>query len=84
MENKMTWNEIKRNFPDEWVAVVDYKQSGATGIDGLVATHAPEKKVFYEAMKQVREQYSDVAVRYTGKRIKNAEIPLLWQITNSR
>lgn len=79
----MQWEKIKKEYPNEWVAVVDYKQSGATGVDGLVATHAPEKKAFYEAMRKVREQYHDVAVRYTGKRIKNAEIPLLWQITRS-
>lgn len=83
MQATMTWEEIKQTFPDEWVAVVEYQPSGAIGVDGLVATHAPKKKAFYQAMKKVREKYKDVAVLYTGKLIQNPEIPLLWQITHS-
>ena len=84
MANQMTWDEIKATYPDEWVAVVEYEQNGAIGVNGVIAAHASDKETFYEQeMKKVRESYTDVAVRYTGQMIKNPEIPLLWQITDS-
>lgn len=83
MQGAMAWDEIKKQFPNEWVAVVQYEQNGAIGVNGVVATHSPERKTFYVAMRNVRMKHKDVAVRYTGKLIKNTEMPLLWQITHT-
>lgn len=75
MGRKMTWEEIRKSFPNEWVAIVDYGQSGAIGISGTVAAHAAEKEAFYQRMKAVRKLHNDIAVRYTGKLVNNPEIP---------
>jgi len=38
----MTWSEICRAYPDEWVAVVDYKREGPVEVSGIVVGHAGE------------------------------------------
>jgi hypothetical protein len=84
MGEKMTWEEIKKNFPNEWVAVVNYTSNSATGgVDGEVVFHSNNKDKFYEKAKDVIVKYHGMAMRYTGERIKNAETPLLWQITHT-
>ncbi len=81
MGEKMTWSEMVRAFPDEWVALVDYKQTGAVEIEGEVVTHGPDRKEFHETVRKLLPEYGDMALRYTGELIKNPETPLLWQIT---
>lgn len=82
MPEKMTWEEIKQNFPDEWVAVVDYQRTSAIGVAGTIVTHNSSKKAFHEKVRELMPIYHHIAVRFTGQLIKNPEIPLLWQITN--
>ena len=84
MEQKMTWEEIKRNYPDEWVAVVDYTPSGAIGVEGIVKVHARERKSLYKQVKSVRKNYKDITFLYTGQLIKNPDVPLLWQISRTK
>ncbi|MDP2599867.1 MAG: hypothetical protein Q8P84_03925 [Deltaproteobacteria bacterium] len=79
----MEWEEIKNNFPDEWIAVAEYRRTGAIGVNGTVIAHNPDKKTFHKAVKNLMPQYHNIAVRYTGKLIKNPEIPLLWQILDT-
>ena len=83
MEQKMTWEEMLGAYPNEWVAVANYEHTGALEVSGLVIAHHSSKKPFYERVRQLRPQYHDIAVRYTGQLIKNPEIPLLWQITHT-
>ena len=83
MENKMSWNEIKKSFPNEWIAVVDYERTSAIGVQGTIITHNHDKKIFHELVKNLMPQYGKIAVRYTGQLIKNPEVPLLWQISNT-
>ena len=82
MEQKMSWEEILKNYPDEWVALVDYEEKGAIEIFGAVIGHHADKKTFHEKVRELMPQYRNIAVRYTGTLIKNPEIPLLWQITH--
>lgn len=70
-------------YPDEWVALADYKEDGAISIIGTVITHNPDKKAFHEKVRELMPQYRNIAVRYTGPLVKNPEIPLLWQITHT-
>ena len=83
MGQKMTWKEIKETFPDEWVAVVNYTSDEVGDVDGEVITHSTDKDAFYGELKSIVPKYHAVAVKYTGERIKNAEVPLLWQISRT-
>lgn len=83
MGQKMTWEEMKKTFPDEWIAVVNYVSNDCGDVDGEVVAHSNNKDAFYQDLNSLVSRYHDVAMRYTGERIKNAEIPLLWQISRT-
>lgn len=83
MGQKMTWDEIKDQFPNEWVALVNYERTSAIGVKGTLIVHNSNKKEFHITLRTLLPAYRDVAVRYTGQLIKNPEIPLLWQIMNT-
>jgi hypothetical protein len=83
MAQKMTWEEMKETFPDEWVALADYEMDGAVDITGTVVAHGPDRKSFHEKVRELLPEYQDMAIRYTGELVKNPEIPLLWQITRT-
>jgi hypothetical protein len=83
MGQKMTWEEMKRVFPDEWVALVNYNSNTSGNIDGEVIFHLQDKSAFYKHIGEILPQYDGIAIRYTGELIKNAEIPLLWQISHT-
>jgi hypothetical protein len=84
MEEKMNWEEMVKNYPDEWIALADYAEQGAVDITGTVLTHNANKKTLYKKVRELMPKYRDIAVRYTGEHlIKNPEIPLLWQITHT-
>lgn len=86
MPSRLTWQEVQKIYPDEWVAFVDYvasSPSAPTGIDGVVVAHHPERGEFHAMVKTLFPRYGDLALRFTGPRVKNPEIPLLWQITRT-
>ncbi|MFH0799502.1 MAG: hypothetical protein V2A66_04895 [Pseudomonadota bacterium] len=83
MGQKMTWEEMKKAFPDEWIAVVNYTSNEAGDVDGDVVYHSNNKDDFYRDLEKLVKKYGDVAMEYTGERIKNPEIPLLWQISHT-
>lgn len=83
MGQRMTWEEMKKAYPDEWVAVVDYTTGDGGGFEGDVVYHADNKDVFCDELKKLIAQHGDVAMEFTGDRIKNPETPLLWQISHT-
>ena len=83
MGQRMTWEEMKKRYPDEWVALSDYRETGAIEVTGIIIAHNPDKKTFHKTIRKLMPKYRDIAVRYTGKLINNPEIPLLWQITHT-
>lgn len=80
MNQKMTWEEVKRTYPDEWVALTDYHTYNGTDVDGTVVVHHPERKQFHALLKALPPRSEGFSIRYTGQRIKNPDLPLLWQI----
>ncbi len=78
MNQRMTWDEAKRTYPNEWVAFVEYEKSQSsnpTGIDGVVVAHHPHRQQFHALVKKIFPQYGRMAVRYTGQRVKNPQVP---------
>lgn len=64
MPEKLTWDEIKRRYPDEWVAIVDFELDGDLPTAGIVADHGPAKREVYSRLQVLDREWS---VRYTGK-----------------
>lgn len=61
---KLTWDEIKRKYPDEWVVVVDYQEKDEDITEGVVLDHGPVKEALYD---RIQKPPSPFAVRYTGE-----------------
>lgn len=84
MGQRMTWEEMKKAYPDEWVAVINYTSNDIGDVDGEVVNHSNDKDAFYRNLKGLVQKYGEVAMEYTGERIKNPEVPLLWQISHTK
>lgn len=83
MGSHMKWGEIIKEYPDEWVAIINYASDGQGCIEGEVVAHSHDKDSFYREAGELFPVYKEIALRYTGECIKNPEIPFLWQITHS-
>lgn len=79
----MNWEEIKKAYPDEWVAVANYDSDGPVAVSGDVILHEPDKESFYSQSSKLLASYGTLAVRYTGELVKDADTPLLWQISDT-
>jgi len=67
--NKLSWNQIKNQYPDEWVILVDVDvdvdvDESTNVTAGLVYDHSPDKKYVNEKQKDLP---GEVAVLYTGE-----------------
>ena len=64
MRQKMTWEEMKKSFPNEWLLVTDYEidDSGQV-IAGIVERHSKEKDVIYQPPRIGKS----AAFEYTGE-----------------
>ena len=87
MRQKMTWEEMKQQYPDEWVAIVD--QEGETdlpygNIRGKVVAHNADEAFFTVELKKLWSVIPSVEIRFTGDILpENPVGPLLWQIINT-
>ena len=43
----MTWNEIKKTYPNEWVALDEYEIEGPLEVNGTIIAHNAKRKNFY-------------------------------------
>ncbi|MBI2335807.1 MAG: hypothetical protein HYU97_03480 [Deltaproteobacteria bacterium] len=83
MGQKMKWEDMVKNYPAEWVALIDYESKDALNIEGIVVAHDPDRNIFHHIVGDLLPKYGDMAIRYTGELVKNEEIPLLWQISHT-
>ncbi len=64
MGNRMTWNEMKEQFPDEWLLIVDYELDNSGHlIAGVVNRHSKDKDEVYG----LPALNKSTAFRYTGE-----------------
>jgi hypothetical protein len=64
MEIKLTWEEMKKRYPDEWLLITDYDTDESGHIlAGIVARHSVEKDEVYR-LPALRESS---AFKYTGE-----------------
>lgn len=64
MAQRMTWEEMKKTFPDEWLLITDYEtdQHGHV-IAGVVERHSAEKDEVYR-LPTIKKSS---AFKYTGE-----------------
>ncbi len=73
MEKKLSWEEIKERYNQEWVELVDYDWPDGTPYpqSGIVRAHASERKRFYENCKEhdmlEGTSPSDAAILFVGR-----------------
>jgi hypothetical protein len=62
--NKITWEEMKKTYPDEWLMITDYERDQYGNIRvGIVERHSPSKDDVY-ALPSINK---DVAFEYSGQ-----------------
>jgi len=64
MGKKMTWEEMKQQFPNEWLRIIDFDvdESGHL-VAGIVDRHSHDKEVMY----RLPALHRSTAFRYTGE-----------------
>ena len=87
MPQKMTWKEIKKSFPDEWVAIANFVDQDETpygAIVGEVIAHNKNEKVFTGQLKKISPETKTIDIRFTGEILpENPVGPILWQISDT-
>lgn len=64
MEKKMTWEEMKKKYPDEWLLITDFDQDNSGHITaGRVSRHSKNKDNVY----RLPALNKSTAFRYTGQ-----------------
>ena len=64
MKNKISWNEMKNKFPDEWLLIVDCEvDKDGHILSGIVTRHSTEKDEVFALPALDKSS----AFKYTGK-----------------
>lgn len=64
MNKKMTWEEMKRAYPDEWLLITDYERDRVGNvIAGIVERHSANKDDVYQ-LPRIKK---NAAFEYTGE-----------------
>jgi hypothetical protein len=64
MSNKLSWNEMTKIYPDEWLLIVDFEVDNSGRItNGKVERHSKDKNDVYKLPTLNKSS----AFRYTGK-----------------
>lgn len=65
MTDKLTWDEIKRQYPDEWVILAQPEfNDNEDPVSGIVVSHGLDAA---KALHPVRELKESLATLYTGE-----------------
>ena len=67
METKLTWEQIEKEFNQQWVELVDYDWPDEEPYprSGVLRTHCGEKKEFYRQCRR-EPMPNDSAILYVG------------------
>ena len=67
MERKLTWHEIREQFDQEWVQLIDFDwpEGEPFPASGIVQFHAPDRKQFDMLSRQ--NPIDDAACVFVGK-----------------
>ena len=80
----MTWSQIKRAFPNEWVAIAHYDLASDDpygDISGDVVAHDLDESKFTKQVKSLSKDVGDIDIRFTGEVLPDNPVgPVLWQM----
>ncbi|AQG79790.1 hypothetical protein [Spirosoma montaniterrae] len=69
--NTLTIDQIKAQYPDEWVLVGNPSLSGATVLGGIVIDHSKDKREIAYRQPNWRAQFQSAITVFTGDKPKN-------------
>ncbi len=73
----LTWDEIKDQYPDEWVVIGDPTFDGMKILNGTVLAHHHDKRVASIEGGERREGFKKFTISFTGQIKSNYHIGLL-------
>jgi hypothetical protein len=73
----LNWDEIKNQYPDEWVVIGNPAFDGMQIINGIVIAHHADKRVASIEAGERREGFKKITINYTGIIKSNYHIGLL-------
>lgn len=79
MTQKMTWAEIEKQYPDQWVSLVDVDSKEGVVKSGVVIAAGPDLKTVVQKLK--KQNLPSDRFEYTGP-IKNFLGFAKWEITD--
>lgn len=86
MDQRLSWEEIKRKYPDQWVALINEEGDRAIpygAISGEVLIHDSDEDKFTQQLKGISLRNQTVDIRYTGDILPDNPVgPILWQISD--
>ena len=67
MDEKLTWEEIKARYPDQWVELIEceWDETEPDPRNGIVRRHAKKRKEIHEQF--MKDPVDDSAIVYTGE-----------------
>jgi len=83
MSEKLSWDEIKSKYPDEWVILVEPEmdESTTTLLGGQVFDHGKDRHRMHKRLKDVK---CDFSIRWTGQIHSCGFLPLRRSKSNKR
>ena len=69
--NALSIEEIKKQFPDEWVLLGNPITFGAKVLSGFVVFHSKDKREIAYSQINWREQFQSAITIFTGQKPKN-------------
>ena len=79
----LTWDDIKNQYPDEWVVLGNTIFDGMKILKGTVLAHHQDKRVASIEGGERREGFKKFTLTYTGQPKSNYHIGLLRTLRNS-
>ncbi len=67
MSERLTWEQIRQTYPNEWVVVTEFSLSGRDLTEGIVVAHSKDKR---DARRLTRNVQEPRAVIFTGEHEK--------------
>ena len=63
--------QMKKNYPDEWLLIGNPKKEGVSIIEGIVIFHSKDKREIAQKSINWRENFQSAMTLYTGEMPKN-------------
>lgn len=71
MQEVLTMEEIKAQYPEQWVLVGNPIHQGANVLQGIVLFHSKDKREIAYSQVNWREQFETAITIFTGAKPKN-------------